>query len=383
MGRDLVWIGLLVLTLVLGVVRNSEIESTTAELRTANAELKAELRLAHEATRDCMRDFRAAQKGEASTMVALPPPPPPPPPGRGNKGPSLRPRGGEQVLGPRKWPHRLPVKWPDGVVRYSVSGERCVLPFRYNGRTYSDCASLTLPGAGDSDGAGAGDVAAQWCPISGSDGVDGKVVEATTSQLRQCQANLNRQALIHNTIHGVWARIGRSAIGGVGVIAVRDIPRGQDPFPMPDGQSCGIGEYISVSPKEVKEALPGVKEMMNDFFAIETDGRQLMPVPGLNAMTTSYYLNHADARKGKVNMQPRECNCPVMCFYAVKDIKKGEELLFDYVNAFGEDALEQGTFDKIGRRRTRRMQETPLAQEARGSRSNGTLVVAGNESAPK
>ena len=55
-----------------------------------------------------------------------------------------------------------------------------------------------------------------------------------------------------------------------------------------------------------------------------------MPVQGLNAMTTSYYLNHAEARSGKTNMQPRECNCPVMCFFATRDIRAGEELLFDY-----------------------------------------------------
>ncbi len=351
--RDVVWVGLLVVTLVVGVVRVSEHEATIAELRQSHAELSAELRLAHQSTRDCVRDLGAAQKGEATVLMAAPALPPAPPPGRSSKGPSLRPRGGELVLGQRKWPNRLPIKWPDGVIRYTVGGERCVLPFAYNGKVYKDCAALTLPndnavGAGRASGVSEADVTAQWCPISGVDGVK---VEATTSQLRRCQANFNRPALIHNTIDGVWARIGRSRIGGVGVIAVRDIPHGQDPFPMPDGQSCGIGEYVSVSPKEVNNAPPGVKEMMNDFFAIERDGRQLMPVQGLNAMTTSYYLNHADARKGKVNMQPRECNCPVMCFYATKDIKRGEELLFDYVNAFGEDALEQGTFDKIGGRR--------------------------------
>ena len=75
--------------------------------------------------------------------------------------------------------------------------------------------------------------------------------------------------------------------------------------------------------------------------------RQLVPVQGLNAMTTSYYLNHAEARSGKTNMQPRECNCPVMCFFATRDIRAGEELLFDYVNAFGEGALEQGVFEQI------------------------------------
>ena len=32
---------------------------------------------------------------------------------------------------------------------------------------------------------------------------------------------------------------------------------------------------------------------------------------------------------------------------SARDIRAGEELLFDYVNAFGEGALEQGVFEQI------------------------------------
>ena len=78
----------------------------------------------------------------------------------------------------------------------------------------------------------------------------------------------------------------------------------------------------------------GVKVMMMDFFAIEPDRTQLVPVTGLNAMPSSYYLNHASLGKG-ANMKPKMCNCPIMCFYSTREIKKGEELLFDYEDAFG------------------------------------------------
>ena len=80
-------------------------------------------------------------------------------------------------------------------------------------------------------------VAGDRCPVAGSDG-SGKPITVTTSQLRLCQTNFNRQAVIHNVLHNVWARIGRSKTAGIGVIAVRDIPRGQDPFSLPDGQAC-------------------------------------------------------------------------------------------------------------------------------------------------
>ena len=58
---------------------------------------------------------------------------------------------------------------------------------------------------------------------------------------------------------------------------------------------------------------------MNFTSQVEPDGAQLVPVTGLNAMTTSYYLNHAPG--GSANMQPRKCNCPIMCFYSTRDIK--------------------------------------------------------------
>jgi SET domain-containing protein len=60
-----------------------------------------------------------------------------------------------------------------------------------------------------------------------------------------------------------------------------------------------------------------------------------VPVQGLNGLTLSYYLNHADGSKPnapKPNMVPMQCHCPVMCFYATRDIRAGEELLFDYVS---------------------------------------------------
>ena len=76
------------------------------------------------------------------------------------------------------------MQWPDaGPIRFSVGGERCVLPFTYKGRTYNDCAALKLPtesdgtlaadssgrDSGGGSGSAGGGRAAEWCPISGGD----------------------------------------------------------------------------------------------------------------------------------------------------------------------------------------------------------------------
>ena len=258
--------------------------------------------------------------------------------------------GGKAVFNPRHWPqHIAPRSHEDLPVRYTVDGRRCMLPFSLDGKQMLECVSLP----GSSSGV-------TWCPTEGDikPGPHGGAGDVTVTELRtsggECQANFNEQALVENTINRVYARIGASAVGGIGVVAVRTIPKGTEPFMLPDGQSCGIGEYINLDRKLVADAPSGVKNLMNDFFAIEPDGKQLVPVQGLNALTLSYYLNHADGTGGHVpNMMPRPCNCPVMCFFATSDILEGEELMFDYVGAFGEGALDQGTFEEIfGRKKT-------------------------------
>ena len=249
--------------------------------------------------------------------------------------------GGEAAFAPRVWPVRnAPRNAEELPIRYTVDGKRCAFPFQLGQKTFYECVrlpDLAEPGT-------------TWCPTDVQEG--GGRATLTSNQLvnagGQCQANFNQAALVENILNRVYARIGRSTIGGIGVIAVKPIPKGTEPFQLPDGQSCGVGEYLNLDPKLVSAAEPQVKEIMNDFFAAEPGGNQLVPVQGLNALTLSYYLNHADSTsKLQPNMVPRSCNCPVMCFYSTRRIEAGEELLFDYVGAFGENALEQGTFEKI------------------------------------
>ena len=194
--RETGWVLLLVLTAGLSWVHTSQYQQVIEELRRESAELRQGLELAQAGTRDCLADLRATKAGQGTSLTAIPPPPPAPPSGRGNRGPTVRPRTGEQLFGPRNWPSRLR---PDEMVRYSVAGPRCTLPFTYEGRTYNDCAPLTLPNAER------GEVASQWCPVAPP---GEELTEVTSSQLRQCQPNFNRAALVQNTVGGIYARIG-------------------------------------------------------------------------------------------------------------------------------------------------------------------------------
>ena len=136
-SRDVVWMALLACTLLLSWIRVGEMTTTTADLRRANAELKKQLTLARTATEDCLADFYAAKQGKGAAMAAVVPFSPPPPPGKGNKGPSLRPRSGEQLFG---------TPTPPAVAGQPLTPLRLCAPLWRRVRSYLCCwASQELP----------------------------------------------------------------------------------------------------------------------------------------------------------------------------------------------------------------------------------------------
>ncbi|PYJ84527.1 MAG: hypothetical protein DME22_12480 [Verrucomicrobia bacterium] len=88
----------------------------------------------------------------------------------------------------------------------------------------------------------------------------------------------------------VYARIGRSKIHGVGVFAIRDIPKGTKIFPDDD----------------------------SELIWGETYG----PPNSFNLMTVAWYLNHSKTPNVGCDKD--------YTFFALRDIKKGEELTADY-----------------------------------------------------
>jgi uncharacterized protein len=120
---------------------------------------------------------------------------------------------------------------------------------------------------------------------------------------------------MHLPHEGVYGRIQISSIHGVGVFAIRDIPKGTDIFA---GDSDGM---VWVDANDVKNTEAEIKKLYDDFCVIK-EGKYGCP-PNFNVLTPSWYLN--DSKDG----------ANVVCtatyrFIAVRDIKKGEELLSDY-----------------------------------------------------
>ncbi len=113
---------------------------------------------------------------------------------------------------------------------------------------------------------------------------------------------------------------------GVGVVALRTIPRGVDPF-----KNCDpFGDVLEIPEAELDaaDAPEVVKQLVRDFCALQ-GGSYFVPNFGIDAIDKSYFLNHSD----KPNMKTVDDG---ETFVTARTIKAGEELTADYRDYHGE-----------------------------------------------
>jgi len=145
-----------------------------------------------------------------------------------------------------------------------------------------------------------------------------------------CDNNNHKEMLLNNLRHNTFCRIGVSKLSGVGVIAIKDIPKGVDPFVTIyklDTQS------IDLSSDEIDSLSPGVSTLIKDFFMKDENNFYPVFYNGLNAIDIAYYLNHQDNGLENVSMvldsDKKDAN-EYYTFKTIKPIKAGEELTINY-----------------------------------------------------
>ena len=129
---------------------------------------------------------------------------------------------------------------------------------------------------------------------------------------------MNKKQLLHS-LNGVYTRLGCGK-SGVGVFAIRLIPKGTNPFTHCD--SWGDVLEISESELATSSAPEEAKNMIRDFCALQ-NGIYYVPDYGIDAIDKSYYLNHSDTP----NMTTHDKG---ESFVAARIIKTGEELTVNY-----------------------------------------------------
>ena len=111
----------------------------------------------------------------------------------------------------------------------------------------------------------------------------------------------------------VWCTIAPSSVHGVGVFAIRDIPKGQKL----NCQNLSRMGILRIIPSEFEKLLPEIKKMITQRWPIVTTTGYFQS-PNDDAHLLSF-MNHSEIPNyDKINDT------------ALKDIKKGEEIFEDY-----------------------------------------------------
>lgn len=120
----------------------------------------------------------------------------------------------------------------------------------------------------------------------------------------------------------VYCRLGASAIHGVGVFAIRSIPKGVNPL-------RGVKKPVEIrySKKELR-ALPQRVRKLIDQFCADEKGTVLIPALGLNTMHLALYVNHS--------RKPNVAFAKDNRLETLRVIASGEELTMNYDVNFGE-----------------------------------------------
>lgn len=129
---------------------------------------------------------------------------------------------------------------------------------------------------------------------------------------------MNKQQFLRS-LDDVWCRLAVTK-HGVGVVAIRDIPQGTNPFKNCDPH----GDVLKLSKKELdaSAAPEEAKQLVRDFCALQ-DGTYFVPDYGIDAIDKSYFLNHSTTP----NMVTRNKG---EVFVTARLVKKGEELTANY-----------------------------------------------------
>jgi len=128
---------------------------------------------------------------------------------------------------------------------------------------------------------------------------------------------MTKEALLKDLMHDTFVMIKPSPLHGIGVFAIRDIPKGtRNIF------SQGVGEGIKLTISEV-EALPKHSKDLVENHCLFDEDFYYVPDYGFKLVDLVIYLNHSDT-PNVVSINDGEF------FEAIVDIKVGEELLVDY-----------------------------------------------------
>jgi len=99
---------------------------------------------------------------------------------------------------------------------------------------------------------------------------------------------MNKASLLKELSESTYVMIKPSPLHGIGVFAIRDIPKGTKNI-----FSQGVGEWIKVSKQEVDELPQHSKELIENHCLFDED-HYFIPDYGFKLVDMVIYLNHSE-----------------------------------------------------------------------------------------
>lgn len=128
---------------------------------------------------------------------------------------------------------------------------------------------------------------------------------------------MTKENLLNELSTNTWVMIKPSTTHGIGVFAIRDIPKGcREMF------SKAMGEWTTIARNDV-DALPQHAKDIVENYCLYDEANYFVPAEGFKAMDISLFLNHSDT-PNIISVNDGEY------FETTREIKKGEELFVDY-----------------------------------------------------
>lgn len=130
--------------------------------------------------------------------------------------------------------------------------------------------------------------------------------------------------IIQHLQREVYCKLGISKVAGIGVFALRAIPKGIDPL-----KTWLPSKEIEIPLKELNKLPSSVRKQIHSFCYVDNEEKYVsIPSYGMNAMNMAVYLNHSK----QPNLRFKKNGTLV----SLKSIRAGEELFIDYDESFGE-----------------------------------------------
>jgi len=146
------------------------------------------------------------------------------------------------------------------------------------------------------------------------------------------QLNMIREDdLIDDLIHNIYCRLRPSSIHGIGVFAIRPIPKDTNPF-VTLSSATKPQEDIAIPVQNILKnpQIPDVvKDLVTDFYAV-SGGNMYFPPKSFNELSIAYCMNHSETP----NVITHDGG---NTFVTARQIEAGEEVFIDY-GSFSEDS---------------------------------------------